>query len=73
MRWQIGQKVVCDRPEQLLTGCYVVTTDAETVKISCPAAGIVVSGDQRRLEEMGWRSEELCVCKQSNEGVLRPS
>lgn len=59
MQWQVGQRIVCDRPDQPLTGCCIASSDADTVKIICPAAGIVVYGPQQRLEEMGWKLEQL--------------
>lgn len=58
MKWQVGQQVRCDRPENLLPDCLVVATEPDSVKIICPAAGFVVSGQQDRLEEMGWRAIE---------------
>jgi hypothetical protein len=67
MNWQVGQQVMCDRPEQSLTGCFVVATEPNSVKIVCPAVGIVVSGQQIRLEEMGWReTEEALVLSEPN-------
>ncbi|NJN86760.1 MAG: hypothetical protein HC881_11140 [Leptolyngbyaceae cyanobacterium SL_7_1] len=58
MNWTVGQRVVCDRPEQLLTDCIVQQSEAGSVVISCPFANIVVSGTQERLEQLGWRMEE---------------
>jgi hypothetical protein len=54
MNWQIGQKVVCDRPEQLLTGCVVTTQDQGWVTISCPIAGFALAGYQAQFEQEGW-------------------
>lgn len=58
MNWQIGQKVVCDRPEQLLTGCTVTTQDQGWVTISCPTAGFALAGYQDRFEQEGWTVEQ---------------
>lgn len=55
LRWRVGQKLACDRREHLLTGCFVIATELDSVKISCPAAGVVVFGQQQCLEEMGWQ------------------
>ncbi|MGI0484818.1 hypothetical protein ACN4EK_05215 [Pantanalinema rosaneae CENA516] len=57
MNWQIGQKVVCDRPEQLLTGCIVTTQDEGWVTISCPTAGFALAGYQDQFEQEGWTAE----------------
>jgi hypothetical protein len=56
--WQVGQRMVCNRSEQLLTGCFIVATDKDSVTVSCPAIGLVVSGQQHALEEMGWSPEQ---------------
>lgn len=57
MRWTVGQRVVCDRPEQLLTDCIIQQSEAGSVVIFCPLANIVVSGTQARLEQLSWRLE----------------
>ncbi|OLP18148.1 hypothetical protein BST81_14115 [Leptolyngbya sp. 'hensonii'] len=58
MNWQVGQNMVCDRPEQLLSGCIIVAQDDESVMISCPAVGIVVTGEPHRLQELGWKTDD---------------
>ncbi|HEY9644590.1 MAG TPA: hypothetical protein V6C57_29105 [Coleofasciculaceae cyanobacterium] len=58
MHWKVGQQMRCDRPEQVLTGCLVAAVEANSVKIICPTASIVVVGQQCRLEEMGWKAEQ---------------
>ncbi len=55
MQWKVGQRLICDRPEQILTGCTIVAQDGSSVIISCPAVGIVVTGEPGRLQELGWR------------------
>jgi hypothetical protein len=55
MDWKVGQKVVCDRPEQLLQGCTIQTMDVDSVVISCPTVNLVICGKQRNLEQLGWR------------------
>jgi hypothetical protein len=58
MDWKIGQKLACDRPEQYLSGCVVVSQEDGSVVISCPAVGIVVRGHQQELERFGWQIDE---------------
>lgn len=58
MSWNVGQKLACDRPEQYLSGCVVVSQEAGNVVISCPAIGIVVRGYQPELEQFGWTVDE---------------
>jgi hypothetical protein len=58
MRWKVGQQIRCDRPEQVLTGCFVAAIEANSIKVICPTASIVVVGQQCRLEEMGWQAEK---------------
>lgn len=58
MSWQVGQKVVCDRPEQLLAGCFIQSEESDSVVITCPAVNLVISGKRKRLEELGWRLED---------------
>lgn len=57
MEWNIGQKVVCDRPEQLLTGCTIKAKEEGSVIISCPGIDLVFWGQQEQLEQLGWRLE----------------
>ncbi|NJR66157.1 MAG: hypothetical protein HC772_13895 [Leptolyngbyaceae cyanobacterium CRU_2_3] len=59
MRWKTGQRMRCDRPPQVLTGCLVVAASADSIKIVCPApdVSIVVVGQQCHLEEMGWKAD----------------
>ena len=59
MDWKVGQKLVCDRPEQYLTGCFVRAKEAGSVVVCCPAINLVVAGRQAQLEELGWRLEEV--------------
>jgi hypothetical protein len=57
--WKVGQKLMCDRPEQLLTGCVIVAQESGGLIISCPAVGIVVSGQQQQLEMLGWKLDDF--------------
>lgn len=59
MEWNIGQKVVCDRPEQLLTGCTIKAKEEGSVIISCPNIDLVFWGQQEQLEQLGWRPDNL--------------
>ena len=54
MNWQVGQKVTCDRPDQQLKECFIVSAEAEGVKVFCAEAGILVIGQQSHLERSGW-------------------
>jgi hypothetical protein len=56
MKWKVGQKLVCDRPEQLLTGCTVALQENGWVVISCPTAGLTLSGYQEQFERSGWKA-----------------
>ncbi|HEY9623888.1 MAG TPA: hypothetical protein V6C78_26250 [Crinalium sp.] len=58
MDWKVGQKVVCDRPEQMLSGCTIQTVDADSIVISCPNVNLVICGKQRNLEQLGWRTDQ---------------
>jgi hypothetical protein len=58
MNWEVGQKLVCDRPEQLLTGCFIADKTSEGLTVSCPAIGIVISQQQQQLERLGWKLDE---------------
>lgn len=58
MSWRIGQKVVCDRPEQLLQGCMIQAIDSDSIVISCPAVNLVVCGKQQNLEQLGWKVDD---------------
>lgn len=57
MKWQVGQRLVCDRPEQLLTGCRVTEQQGDWVEISCPTIGLHLTGYQADFEQQGWQPE----------------
>lgn len=67
MDWKVGQKLVCDRPEQYLTGCFVRAKEAGSVVVCCPAINLVVAGRQEQLEELGWRVEGVEQLEQSKQ------
>jgi len=56
--WKVGQKVVCDRPNNQLTGCVVRSVDEEIIVIFCPGFNMVICGQFRSLKKLGWRTEE---------------
>lgn len=58
MEWKVGQKVVCDRPEQLLTGCVIRSKQADKIIIVCPSIDLEFLGSQEKLEQLGWRLDE---------------
>lgn len=61
MEWIVGQKVVCDRPEQLLTGCTIKVKEEGSVIISCPNIDLVFWGQQEQLERLGWRLDNASL------------
>lgn len=68
--WKVGQRVVCDRQNRVLTECFVRSIDADSVVIFCPAHNTVICGQGRNLERLGWRAvedleEEVEECEQS--------
>lgn len=56
MKWQVGQPVECDRPEQVVTGCVIEKNEMGSITIVCPEIGIVVCGQQDDLAAQGWRA-----------------
>ncbi len=68
MDWKVGQNVVCDRPEQLLTGCVIQSKDADTIVISCPSIDLVFRGKQQQLEQLGWKVVDSKDTKDAREG-----
>lgn len=53
--WKPGQRVICDRPEQFLTGCMIESNKGGVIVINCPFANITVSGTQADLTQLGWQ------------------
>ena len=65
MNWQVGQKVTCDRPDQPLRECFIVSAEVEGVKIFCAEAGTLVIGRQGHLEKLGWSRAKAEVAASS--------
>ena len=55
MDWKIGQKVICDRADQSLSGTVIQIGHTDGVIISCPESGAIVCGLQKNLERFGWQ------------------
>jgi hypothetical protein len=54
MNWQVGQKVICDRPDQHSREYFVISAETGYVKVFCAEASVLVIGQQSYLEKLGW-------------------
>lgn len=55
--WKAGQRVVCNRPQNSLVGCFIRSAEGDSIVIFCPRHNTIICGQRKNLEKLGWRLE----------------